>query len=1270
MNSPEDARVSFVSKGAPERSTSIPAGTMTIIRSLKRIHRSGRRLAARIGWPLFLMALSLLPCGPGAVAQESGSLDRSPNLPAVEKVDSFSESLLGTPFRKRDDRVIPILQQANTQQANTEEQDPTQAKGSESSVVPASHQETVVDALTAEIVATRRTAAEQTPDITDEVKAQISKQFQRALDSISQKTEFQKRTAEFKAEKENGPTLIADLRTKLAEPFPSTDPAYPENATIPELDALRIADEERANEARRNLEAWELKAKLRAERKPQMPTLIESTHQLLGKAEEALAGPAPEGEMPLMTVARKTEQEATVDLLRAELELYRVEQTRYESLIELFPLQRDLLARSKNAAEKRAEAWNPVLSEARRQESVRQERQARESLRNAHPTLRDLAEDNSMLTKRRSELQAFIGSSVKDLSEVNATLTSLEKKFKINTEKERRVGLTTAIGQILRNQRDHLPNGATYRLQQQTVEHDIVRLQTEQMEYEDKRNDLGDIQAKVDETIGETAQSGEVSAELRQMTLELLTDRTTYLDNLLADYEACLQTLNETDVACGRLDKTITEYSRYIDERVFWIRSANAVDSAFIPDTLKAAKSLLTHPEWSPLMGFIYLNMETYWGIYVAGLITFVLNLVLGRKWRGMISALGAVSKKQLDSGTELTLKATGLTIAIAAAWPFLLWFMAWRIGQSNLNLASAYSNAFLYCAVSLWLVNSFRVMCRKNGVAEAFLEWPQPVVRSLHANLLLYIIGGIPLSIIVIVTGILDEGTTADSLGRFAFVCLCLLLAAILRRIVRPTGPLIGDLLRSSPQSVMYRLRWLWYPLAIGSPVCLAILALMGYQYTAEQLMVRIQWTLCLSIVLQISYTMVMQWMLGAKRNLALKQARARRAAAVAAAQRESEEGGVTSSPIPPVETPLVNLSLLNQQMLQLVRGTGFIVFLTLAWGIWGQVLPALQVFSRIELWQVVVESAQMMETPDAGPSMREFTRVESITLGSVLFAAFVLSAAILASRNLPGLLELVVLQRLPMDHGGRNAITTLCRYVFILAGTVIACNSIGISWGSVQWLAAALTVGLGFGLQEIFANFISGLIILFERPVRIGDIITMDGISGCVSRIQIRATTITDWDRKEYIVPNKEFVTGKVLNWTLSDKVNRVVVNVGVAYGTNTDTALRMMQTIAEEHPLVMSEPPPVVSFEGFGDSCLNLILRCYLPNLDHRLKVISDLHTTINQRFSAQGIEIPYPQRDLHIRSLAENLSAAAALETRLSQDSVTMPSSSKGDSKRAS
>jgi potassium efflux system protein len=227
---------------------------------------------------------------------------------------------------------------------------------------------------------------------------------------------------------------------------------------------------------------------------------------------------------------------------------------------------------------------------------------------------------------------------------------------------------------------------------------------------------------------------------------------------------------------------------------------------------------------------------------------------------------------------------------------------------------------------------------------------------------------------------------------------------------------------------------------------------------------------------------------------------------------------------------------------------------------------------------------------------------------------------------RNIPGLLEMTILQRLPIDNAGRFAYSTLARYTIVVVGLASDSSTVGIGWQKVQWLATALTFGLAFGLQEIFANFVAGLIILFERPIRVGDMVTIDNVTGVVTRIRIRATTIGDSDRKEYIVPNKEFITGRTLNWTLSDTINRIVINVGIAYGSDTELARDLLLKAAHDHPAILRDPEPSASFEEFGESSLKLILRCFLPNLTERTRVIHELHTTINRSFAAHGIEIP--------------------------------------------
>ncbi len=330
-------------------------------------------------------------------------------------------------------------------------------------------------------------------------------------------------------------------------------------------------------------------------------------------------------------------------------------------------------------------------------------------------------------------------------------------------------------------------------------------------------------------------------------------------------------------------------------------------------------------------------------------------------------------------------------------------------------------------------------------------------------------------------------------------------------------------------------------------------------------------------------------------------------------AADSPSPLAGITTSD---PGTDLVASSKQSRQLLQAVLLATAVFGL---WLIWVEVIPALGFLDRVVMWQVLADGQAL-----------------DISLSQLFVGIVILGITLLATKNIPGLLELVVLSRLPLDAGTRYAVITICRYMIAIVGAVFAFNAIGVPWSKYQWLVAAVTVGLGFGLQEIFGNFVSGLIVLLERPIRVGDVVTIDNITGTVSKIRMRATTVTNWDRQELIVPNKEFVTGRLLNWTLSNAINRVVIKVGVAYGSDTELAKNLLLRVAREAKYVMDDPPPIATFEQFGDSTLDMTLRCYLPDLENRLDTIHMLHSAIQREYANAGLEIAFPQRDVHIRT----------------------------------
>ncbi len=263
------------------------------------------------------------------------------------------------------------------------------------------------------------------------------------------------------------------------------------------------------------------------------------------------------------------------------------------------------------------------------------------------------------------------------------------------------------------------------------------------------------------------------------------------------------------------------------------------------------------------------------------------------------------------------------------------------------------------------------------------------------------------------------------------------------------------------------------------------------------------------------------------------------------------------------------------------------------------------------------------------------------NVTIGNLTLFIFVLWLSLKLARITQTLLEEDVLVRFHLDRGIPESISTLVKYTIGIIGFFIAAGAAGIKMNNLAFIFGALGVGIGFGLQDIINNFISGLILLFERPIHIGDNISVGELEGVVKHIGIRSSIIQSYDRSEVVVPNGKLISNELINWTLSNEMRRLEIQVGVAYGTDPEKVMKILKDCALSHKEVMKEPPPYVWFDEFAESSMDFRLLFFYPRFSGGMTVRSEIAVSIVNAFRENGITIPFPQMDIYIKEAMKKM-----------------------------
>lgn len=1047
--------------------------------------------------------------------------------------------------------------------------------------------------------------------------------------------QWQAKATEFAALWANAPQRIAELDQDIARLEASKEITIPEDTTAKGLDRDLAAAERELSVAREGLLLLDSDASKRADRRRGLPDVLKLTQSRLLDAQEKHS--APTGSDPEVAAAQSELSSLRQAALQAEVDAYNNEISSYEARGVLLGKKRDRAVLTIAHFERLTQALREALKFA--QERVVEEAASETdalmaglgtSSESVRQMVEDLASQNAQLAARWTG-EDGVGRKIDDVTEklaraeeqiadVDAALSNLQEQIAA-------VGLADSVGLLLRRQRTDAPDVGMYRRFIRMRQPVIGKVQLEQIQLRERRQSLTDIDAAVDSALADAQPP--IAAEEREriegVLHDLLMKQRDYLDELVDDYETYFEKLVDFDARQRELVDRTETLTDFIDARVLWVPSGRSVKAQTFVDGGPAFGWLISPKFWEQFRRGARDAWVSHRVLNVFVALLMLLSLLAAPRVRRRIEALGKDARSYRTTTFAPTMEALGLTLLLVPWLSGGLIYFGWRLGASP--IATEFTRCFatgMVAAGIFWTtLRLVSGLLRHQGIADAHAGLPSDPVRIARFQLLAFELLTVPAVFLIFIFEAHGEDPWTESVGRLTFIAAMVVTALFTYLAFRPNGPFLGSF---GPQAVSRkraRLGLILRTAAVLVPVLLALVAARGYYWTALQLAFRQHITLLLFFTLLIGFRLSLRWSVLARRRVARDQA----------AQGEEE-----------AEEEAVDLVTVEAQTARLIRGTAYFIAAIGLVVIWAEVLPAAGLLHDIELWNTTQNVTATVQDASGQSRGTIEKQVVPVTLADLFTSLLIAAIALALVRNLPGLLEVSLFRRL--KAGERYAFATLVKYAIAMIGIALAFGAIGIGWSNIQWLIAAVGVGLGFGLQEIFANFISGLIILFERPIRVGDTVTVGTVSGTVTRIRTRATWITGFDRRELVVPNKEFITQQLLNWSLSDSVMRVTVDVGIAYGSDTEKAVEVLGRVAGEHPVVLHEPAPQVLFLGFGDSSLSFELRVFLPDVTDFAQIRHDLHMAIDAAFREADIEIAFPQRDIHVRTLQGNWQPAKA------------------------
>jgi small-conductance mechanosensitive channel len=1026
-----------------------------------------------------------------------------------------------------------------------------------------------------------------------------SQQYQRVIDDFPKMTQELRRQLTLEETKilPNGENLPAsDLEQLILQ----TSSQLLEQARLlqQEQDRTReISDSlsqlpQQQTEARRAL--TEVQRRLQAQGNNQTTPLALAQLALLQA--EAAARKAKVDELDLAQLSANNRQE----LARMRADVYK---TRHEKIdVQLQALRNNLNSQRQREAERALEKTEQLAEQnGDLPASLRKQLQINRELSAA---LNDQAQQMDLISSQQRQAAA-------QTLQVRQALSTI-------IEQSQWLSASTALGETLRAQVAILPEMPKPR----QLDSAMADLRVQRLNFENQLESLPQRAKEFKQDDG----SPLTSAQQRIVDAQLRTQRD-LLNSLLSGCDTQILELTKLKVANTQLVDALNEIQDAAHRYLFWVPDISPITLSYplnVAQDLTRVLSLDTLTQLSGAFVMMVTSRETL--IPLFGAVLLVIFSISSRKhYHAFLARASSRVGKVTQDEFLLTLRTVFWSILVALPLP-VLW-AALGFGLQNAwpyPVAVAIGEGVTATLPVLWICMISAAFAHPQGLFIVHFRWPvKQVSRAMrYYQMSIWLI--VPLIMALITFDNLNDREFANTLGRLCFILLCLALALVTNSLKRAGIPLYLDN-KGSGENLINTALW---GLLLSAPLIAALASAVGYLTTAQKLLARLETSVAIWFLLLVIYHIIRRWMLIQRRRIAFDRAKQRRADILAQRAKGEEESSHTPNSIEgaiEVDETEIDLDAISAQSLRLVRSILTMVALVSVIVLWSEIHSAFGFLENIKLW-------------DVNSTVNGIDIAQPITLGALLIAILVLIVTMQLVRNLPALLELAVLQHLDLTPGTGYAITTITKYLLLLFGAILSFSWIGIEWSKLQWVVTALSVGLGFGMQEIFSNFISGLIILFEKPIRIGDTVTIRNLTGTVTKINTRATTISDWDRKEIIVPNKAFITEQFINWSLSDTLTRVVLTVPAPAEANTEEVTKILIDSAERCSLVLDNPTPEAYLVDLQQGIQIFELRIYAAEMGHRMPLRHEIHQLILAGYREHGITLPYPPFQVRTETLS--------------------------------